>query len=515
MTTPVTEAPRSLLHHKIKTTEKYWVERARNNPIDFIIYMTDGEKPPAPHHIEWMRLFFNFSIRRLIIQAFPSSAKTSIMIFCMAYIIGILPWLTHMICSVSEGQSKERLAEIREIIQSPRYQNVFPHIHIDLKRPNNATMLNVWSSKLPGYTHAVDYSTYRTYVFRYGEKRDQTVFATGVTSKGITGKRISGIALIDDPHDSTNSATSEQRAKVTSSIHKEILSRLTPSPNGDYTKAVIIMTPWAEDDCSGRLMEARNRDGSPIWTLKKTPVRDEAGNPTWGDVWSTERINAREDEESIIFDLMYMLNPVAMAGKKITLDMLRKPLPNPLPLLKDITITTDLAATERQRSDFTVYHAVARDFQKPCNYYILASRRFKKEQVNDRVELLAEFAEEIFQRYEMLTKIIFEPDAKEEMQLLQAAHLDLPCEMVLIKGDKESRFKAPEAMIQQGRFYFQTQGDKETISVYNALCSELIGFPKAKHDDCVDPLSLLFQQQGWNKTIMRSHLRTIKSPWLL
>lgn len=284
---------------KSETVEQYWINRARKNPADFISYMTGGEKRPAKHHIKWLQAIFSEK-KRIIIQAWPSSAKTTISVYSMAWMIGRFPHLTNIISSVSEEQAKQRLSEIRDILENPRFKNVFPHIEIDLKRPNNATMLNVWSSITP-HGAQVDYKHWRAYVQQHGEARDHTVFACGVTSRGITGKRCSGWLLIDDPHNETNSATPDQREKVTSAIKRELLSRLT----GPLAKCIIIATPWAEDDAIGRLNESRQLDGTPVWLFIKTPILDEDGEPAWKELFSMAVIeDLRADRGEIIFDLM-------------------------------------------------------------------------------------------------------------------------------------------------------------------------------------------------------------------
>lgn len=500
------------IFYKTRSIEKRWIERARKNPVDFIIYMTDGEKAPYPHHVEWIRSIFDMTITNLIIQAFPGSAKTTILVYCLAYLIGKFPWLTHIICSVSEEQAKQRLAELREIIESARYQNVFPHIHIDEKRPNNATIFNVWSSRIPGVDHEVDYAAYRQFVIRKGEPRDHTTFATGVTSKSITGKRVTGLILVDDPHDSNNSATPEQRTKVTNSIKKELMSRF--SAKALFRKIIIIMTPWAEDDCAGQLMEDKKIGGASVWKMIKTPIRDpETGELTWGEVFTEEIVNSIEaDRGPIIFDLMYMLNPIAAAGRKITLDMLRRHLPSELPEFKDITITTDFSETDKKRSDWSVFYAVARDKQKYFNCYLLRGDRFQENIIDIRADNLIMFYDETVLLFgDVNITVIFEADSKAEMQIVNLKRPDIKTELYQMDSDKENRFKnGPSGFIQQLRFFFNTFD-----STYDIMCSELLGFPMAKHDDCVDPLSLLFMQPGWIVKQIRSGLVGIKSPFML
>lgn len=506
----------------LQKVEEYLIERSRINPVDFVTYMTDGELKPTEHQIEWFRYFFDFSSRRDILEAFPGSGKTQTTVYVLAFIIGNFPELTNMIISVSEEQATQRLGDVREVVLSQRYKNVFPHIHIDNKadRPNTSTKLNVWSSRLPD-GRSCDYNQWRSFVRRKGEPRDHTVFACGIRSNSVTGKRITGFIIIDDPHSEENSATPEQRLKVVNFIKKEVLSRLT-AKEVDMTKCIIIMTPWAEDDCAGQLRLEVRKGGIPVWRLRKFPIRksdeaggmgvgSETGEPTWEGMFGEEEIQfIQEDRGDIIFRLMYLLDEIAGSGGRVTIGMVSQPLPNPLPKFKDITITVDGAESDKLSSDFTVYHAVARDEASPPNFFILDTVRFKESKINLRVDKLIEFADRIFTAHGKLSNIIFEPDAKAMMDIIKEQRYDLPCTLVPIKGDKVLRFEPVAGMFQQLRFYVNTSAQG-----YDAMRSELIGFPKARHDDTVDPLSLLFQQPTWVIKKARSSVTKIKSRFLL
>lgn len=494
---------------KAETAELYWIKRARDNPADFMTYMTEGDKRPAKHHLRWMGAMFDPVKKNTIIQAWPGSAKTSISVYSLAYVIGKMPWLTHGIFSVSEEQAKQRLSEVREIIMNPRYKNVFPWIEIDYKRPNNAAMINVWS-KIWRDGSKVDYAQYRSLIGRFGEARDHTVFAAGVTSKSITGKRISGWKIIDDPHNETNSATPEQREKVTNAIKKEILSRAPAKSK--YARTIIIMTPWAEDDCAGRLMQDKTKDGSLVWNFLKTPIRDESGKPAWPEVFDEIRIEEIESEQGpIIFELMYLLNPLAAGSRQITLDMLRKPLPAQLPEFREVVIGIDFAETKGLKADYTVFSAEARDTEKRWNLYVLEMERFQEDEVQNRVERLSDFCDLVFQRYGKISKIVFEEnDARSEIQLFADRRPDLPINALRPKGGKEDRFKRLAGWIQQGRVFWNTNSP-----VYHAACSELIGFGKSAHDDCVDSLDIPFQLPEWAAKFVRAGTKTVRNIYMI
>lgn len=489
-------------------------------------YIT-GMEPPS-HHLEWLVNIFTVRSSRVNIIAFPGSGKTHVTIYSLGFLIGNKPWLTNLICSVSSNQAEERLGAVRELVEiNDRYRNVFPWIRIDKKsadsigRPNNTTTLNIWSNRIPRDNSGrikpdsmeVDYAGWRSYVSRHGDPKDNTLFAAGVTSKSVIGKRVTGFLIVDDPHDEENSATEDQRAKVAMMFKRTLLTRLVPKPDA---KAIVISTRWAETDLAGRLMEETRTNGDRVWTTTVTPIEDDELNPTWPEVWSKERVDERADEqggrESPMYQLSYKNNPQGRASGEVTLDMLRRGLPNPLPEFESIWITTDFAHTEGLRSDWTVYTALARDKEKPFNVYLLDMRRFKKSQISDKVRELGKFCDEIFDLHGMLNGVLMEDkDSKAEEQAFLEARPDIPIKVLKTKGNKEDRFGSVSNRMQLGRFY-----SNQSFSHWGAFVGEVLSFPGAAHDDIVDTLSLVFQHPDWQaKSKIKAKAGVIRSPLIL
>ena len=50
---------------------------------------------------------------------------------------------------------------------------------------------------------------------------------------------------------------------------------------------------------------------------------------------------------------------------------------------------------------------------------------------------------------------------------------------------------------------------------YHADCSEPLGFPKPKHDDCVDSLDLPFHMDQWQVHYERAGTVTVYSPYMI
>lgn len=494
----------------VETVEKHWIERSRNNIADFIMYMTDGDFYIPDHHIEWLfHLLSPAPEDRLVnIIAYRGSAKTFILVHTLAWMIGKYPINTNAIFSSNGDLSEARLREVRDLIETnPRYRNVFPWIHIDEKRKNNAKQFTVWSSQYQG--KEIEYGQWRRIVERKGQPRDATLFSVGITASGVAGRRFTGMVLLDDIHDAKNSATPQQRFKIVNVVKGTVMPCMWKHAK---PKIVSISTRWAEDDFPGTVAEEKRRNGQKIWKTISVPVVDEDGNPTWKELWTLEKVEeAREEYGEVMFQLMFMNNPKAATLGEFTLDMFRVPLPEHLPTFKEIGVSCDFAHTETNRADYTVFIAYAKDLQKPYNYYILDSRRFKRTQISSKIDDLIEFADQIFNEYEQLDTVLMEKnDSAGEYQDLLTKRPDIPAKVVATKGDKESRLKPFATVAQQHRLYIN-----DKMKEYNALVSEFLAFP-SPHDDFCDAGDLPFQQTSWQQQgQVRSKVHRIQSPHMI
>lgn len=490
--------------------EQYWIERSRSNVADFITYITDGAERPAKHHLQWM--YYILSHPRTNIVAPRGSAKTDTLKRILAWVIGKKPWLNNFIGSVSATQAIDRLRDIRMIIEHDRrYHNVFPWIHLDDKMPQNMKEFSVWSNLWKDGNTNIDYAQWRMLISRYGESKGHTLSAAGITSSGVIGKRFTGLVLLDDPHDESNSANPEQREKVVSFVKRTLIPCLVPDSNA---KLCVISTRWAENDLAGVLATETRRDGSMVWKTLEMPAIDDKGQSYWPEVWPLDKLEERREEVGdVMFELMYMNNPLGMASGEFTFDMLKRGLPEQLPEFKELLITVDLSYSAKERADYTVFTAIARDRNQKFGVYVLDIMRFKMAEIGKKLDKLEEFADDIFLRYGKLDGICFQQVAGEPaygMELRKRGRLDLPVKIVPTKGDKETRMKSVAIVVHDGRFYANTQ-----MKYYMAMCSEMVSFPGV-HDDICDTLSLPFQLDSWReKRTVKAELSVIKSKFLM
>ncbi len=123
----------------------------------------------------------------------------------------------------------------------------------------------------------------------------------------ITG-RGAKLAIIDDPIKNYEEALSEViQDKVWDWYCSTFLSRIY-----EDTAQIVIMTRWASDDLSGRLIE---KDGlvenGGKWHLLKLPALDADGNALWPDKFSAEYLmSLRETMGEKIFMALYQQEPI-------------------------------------------------------------------------------------------------------------------------------------------------------------------------------------------------------------
>jgi predicted phage terminase large subunit-like protein len=495
----VKEKPDYPLYARLTSVEERIIKKSRKNFADFFFYMTDMSL--ARHHFLWVISILTH--KRTNIIAPRGAAKTTIINVFLAWWIGRFPYLSNIFVCVAEDQAKERLADIKEIIESQKFKNVFPHVFIDTKRPRTVTEFSVWSDRWKDETGEITYEQFRMRI-RSDKKLDsksKTLIAFGTTSSKIPGKRCSGILALDDPHDERNSATEDQRIKVEMLVKKSLMPTMTPE-----ARMVLICTRWAETDLSGRFKNDFRADGTPVWNTIETAAIDENGKSYWEGVWSLERLEEVRDEfGEIVFQLMYMNNPMGLASGEVTMDMLRQNIID-LPEDLEIFISVDVAESLTKRADYTVFAIVARDKPKKTasgeretfNYYVLYIWRDKVKFLNcvKQLEKMYEFAED---HYGPVKKVLFEKSTFQSAwgDLLVSKNPDIKIDTVPLKeGNKEWRFKSFAARAQAGRVYMNMK-----MKNYHIACSEIIAFPTAAHDDIVDALGMPLIQWGYMKNI--------------
>lgn len=480
--------------------ERWVINKAREDFGWFVYFVSGFTKELVPIHKEWFDAINSKEHQYINISTFPGCGKTTLIQYWIAWKIGREPYLTFMLLSASEQQASGRLVAIKALIEhDDSYKAVFPYIHIDNRRKNDSLQLNVWSEKWRyDSKEVIGYGAWRTLLGRFGEMKDSTLAAFGITSNRVLGTRITGAIVMDDVQDALNTMTEEQRFKLFARFQKDVKSRLTVSKVAPFPKIVGINNRQHPNDLAGRLAELKRADGESVWKNIETPIMDEEGNSNFPELFPPARIQSLLEEyggaDNPIWQMTYMVRSNAMSSGEFRLDDLRKPLPDPLPDLQQIVITVDFAHTLGATSDYTVYTAIAKDGEKIFNMYILDSVRFKAEDISVKIDRLMDFYNTISTVYGRVKYIVFEDrDSSAERQSLNSLRPEIPTTSVKIKqANKDARLKEFAAYVQSKKVFFNL-----SMPVYPAMVGELLDFPSGKHDDICDTLSLVWLLPDW------------------
>jgi predicted phage terminase large subunit-like protein len=459
-------------------TERWWIEKAREDPYYFIWYVT-GLKP-AMHHRIWLSNFFHPERKRVNVIGPRESAKTTIGVYGIAWAMSKNPLATFGILSVSSDQAKDRLGMLRTLIRdNQRYRNVFPWITIDTDgKPDTQTQFSI---RHTGFTRAE--WIHKITTSQSELVKNPSIFSGSVGGKVVIGKRISGILLMDDIMDGTF-ANNEAQKRLQTWIIKEVIPTVQ-----EHGRVWNIGTRWMVGDIYGYYKS------NPAWFTVEIPaiMTDEDGTEYsyWSDYWSLARLYAKKDEmmNDPEFAVMYLCDPYALSAGLFTKDKLKRGIPIGTDLynFKAIYVVNDHAISLRTQADFNVSYIVG--ITPHHNVCILEGERWKSSE-EDSVLRIAALADTAVAKYKRLNNILFENVGFQAtfMQTMITERPDLPVAGVVPKGDKLHRASIVSTWMNRDLLWIS-----EDIPFRDVLVDEWIEFPASAHDDTLDPIGLLFQ----------------------
>ena len=139
-------------------------------------------------------------------------------------------------------------------------------------------------------------------------------FAAGVGGS-ITG-RGADLLIIDDPHteqDSMSDSAMERAYEWYSSGPRQRLQ-----PGGSI---VVVMTRWATDDLTGRLIKSQSEPKADTWRVINFPAILPSGNPVWPEYWPIEELEkVKASVTTKNWNAQYMQDPTSEEGAIIKRD---------------------------------------------------------------------------------------------------------------------------------------------------------------------------------------------------
>lgn len=329
----------------------------------------------------------------------------------------------------------------------------------------------------------------------------------GVTAAGVGGS-ITGkgarIAIIDDPVKNAEEANSEvMREKVWEWYTSTLYTRLTPDG-----RIVVVMTRWHEDDLVGRLLKKEAdelKEGThegERWTVINFPAIAEdndflgraEGEPLWPEFgFDAKRMKQiKSDVGSYVFNALYQQRPSAAGG------------------------------TIFQRKHFR-YFAEETKYVS-MKYFVVGERRYEKDQCRIFQTVDTANSEKTINDYFAVTTFFITPDNDILIYDVYRTHIIGPDQKPLMKElnhryrpsfqaieDKTFGTNLIQEMTREGMTVLPIKVDKDKVTrslpiaaryesgkVYHRenapwltdFEDELLSFPRGKHDDQVDTISI-------------------------
>lgn len=233
----------------------------------------------------------NGNTKRLIINIAPRYSKTEIAVKnFIAWSLALNPKSRFIHLSYSDTLALDNSESIKDLIQSDKYQKLFPYVQI--KKDSKAK--DKW------------YTTDGGGVLARSASGQVTGFGAGQTDFDNEIKEFGGAIIIDDPIKPDDAESPTLREKVNYKFDSTIRNRV----NSRDTPIIIIMQRLHQNDLCGYLQEIEPDE----WSVISMPVIKEDGTALWEDKHTIEELRHMERVNEMVFQTQYMQNPIPREG---------------------------------------------------------------------------------------------------------------------------------------------------------------------------------------------------------
>jgi predicted phage terminase large subunit-like protein len=434
---------------------------------DFICRDTDVEEEWGHHQII-ANEFQNIASKvhnRLIVNMPPRHTKSEFASYLFpAWFIGKYPNKKLMQVSHNAELATRFGSKVRNLMDTDDYKSIFG----DVKLREDSKAKGRWETN-----HGGEY------------------FAAGVGGS-ITG-RGADLLIIDDPHteqDSMSDSAMERTFEWYSSGPRQRLQ-----PGGSI---VVVMTRWAQDDLTGRLIKSQSEPKSDKWRVINFPAILDNGEPVWPEYWPLEELEkVKASVSTKNWNAQYMQDPTSEEGAIIKRDWWKKWDSEILPPLKHIIQSYDTAFSAKESADYSAITTWGifqpREGYEDCIILLDAMKgRFDFPDLKN-------VAIDQYKYWEPET-VIIEAKASGQPLIQELRKTGIPViDYVPAKGrDKYTRINSVAPIFESGMVYAPIQ-EKFAQDVIE----ECAAFPNGQYDDYVDSMTqavLRFRQGGFVST---------------
>ena len=452
-----------------------WIKLCQDNFIifaetvweDFIYRKTKDPKKYGHHQIigEAFQDIADGDAKRLIINMPPRHTKSEFASYLFpAWFIGKYPKKKIMQVSHNAELASRFGSKVRNLMNTPEYKQIF----------GNVTLRE--DSKAKG---------------RWETNHGGEYFAAGVGGS-ITG-RGADLLIIDDPHTEQDSMSDSAMDRAFDWYSSGPRQRLQPGGS-----IVVVMTRWATDDLTGRLIKSQSEPKSDKWRTISFPAILESGNPVWPEYWKLDELESVKASVSTKnWNAQYMQDPTSEEGAIIKRDWWQDWEYEKIPALKHVIQSYDTAFSKKETADYSAITTWG-IFQPAEGYedcIILLDAMKGRYDFPD----LKNLALEQYQYWQPET-VIIEAKASGQPLIHELRRAGIPVvDYVPAKGrDKHTRINSVAPVFESAMVYapLHEKFAQEVIE-------ECAAFPNGQYDDYVDSMTqavIRFRQGGFIST---------------
>lgn len=446
-------------------------EKERSSLTAFISYYFNKESNKEFqlnwHHkviAEALERVLRGETNRLMINMPPGAGKTELITKCFpVWALGVKPETQVIATGYSASLTQSYGNEARDYYKSNTFLSVFP------RRPEirqDQDTKGLWRL----------------------EKTGGQYLAAG-TGGAITGNR-ANIFIIDDPIKPDEADRSDiKRHAVNTWYDNTVLSRLF-NPLKDAV--IIVMQRTHEDDLCGYLLEKEAEGRGEKWEhieIKAIAEQDEEYRKI-GESYHEERmplkaLETMRQNNSVVFSTQFQQMPTNKDSQEFHEEFFKYHEGSDLPKGMRVFTAVDPAFKKNQHNDET---AIITGGFKDDKLYILEISHGRMDATSVINKIIyhskkwnpIKIGIEGFQAQTVMAQWLKKRLLEEGVNIL--------VDEIMQRGDKESKIRALQAPIRQGKIYWT----KDQM----ALEAQLKKFPRGKHDDIIDALQMLYQVYG-------------------
>jgi phage terminase large subunit-like protein len=459
--------------------------KAREDFGFFCEYVAD--KPPARHHIDWHRHFItNEDSSCLIKIAGPNvdllaprgSAKSTVLGLLTAWAIGVhtqakLP-LQVLYLSYTVDIARSKSATIKRIIESKRYQEVFPTVRL----MKNVTSNEYWSidHKFAGIDTTGD--------------EQFTLCAAGLKGS-VTSKR-SHLVMIDD---AIKSAADISNPDIRKQMQENWNAVIAPTMF-EGARAICLGTRFRHDDIHATTFNEQNNWTQIVLSAISNNPKTGEEESYWPEMWSLEYLKEKKRQAPIAFSFQYMNQIIRQNELSLAPELIVKA--EISTEFDTLGIGVDLSAGTKEKNDYTVMILGGRIDDR---IHIIDYRRIRvmgnlekldalKELLNDWSVIGRDDNGNYFPTYSTCDiwseavqyQASLEADFKRVCLNNEGLYNLIWHPVKGFRADKLARFRGIMGMFEDRKIIFNRYRN------FTNLFEELTNFGVSSHDDCVDAL---------------------------